>query len=109
MTYINGDDLLQITADHPIFNNNHWCLPTSLKDPELVHVEALFNVVLSDVSLSRTVVVGGFVCCTLGMSVPGFEDQFWGSEEVISWVQHRHDYPNVITFVDRRHSIDVCE
>lgn len=44
------------------------------------------------------VVVGGVVCCTLGMTVPGFEEPFWGTHRVVDWLMSRPDFPNVCSW-----------
>ncbi|KAH3763372.1 hypothetical protein Pelo_4777 [Pelomyxa schiedti] len=92
--------LLEITPDHPILHNNKWCLPTVLGEPYHMdpNIDCVYNIVVQsntdEVGGRRTtVVVGGIVCCTLGMSVPGYEDPFWGSECVVEWLQSRHDFP----------------
>ncbi|KAH3767533.1 hypothetical protein Pelo_593 [Pelomyxa schiedti] len=68
-------------------------------------VHCVYNIVLELPSLcepssssDRGVCMGGgTVCCTLGMSVTGYEDLFWGTDLVVQWLQNKPDYPYVIT------------
>ncbi|KAH3757035.1 hypothetical protein Pelo_11166 [Pelomyxa schiedti] len=50
------------------------------------------------------VVVGRWCCCTLGMSVPGYPDDWWGTDRVISWLESRPDFPNVQSHPPLHHS-----
>ncbi|KAH3765918.1 hypothetical protein Pelo_2224 [Pelomyxa schiedti] len=58
---------------------------------------------LHEVEWDRTAVVGGVVCCTLGMRIPGHEDGFWGSQAVITWLLRREDFPNVVAAAPPKH------
>ncbi|KAH3760264.1 hypothetical protein Pelo_7900 [Pelomyxa schiedti] len=107
---------------------NKWCMPASiLGDPHFFDIDCVYNLVVdsapsplqtqsqqqesrepeqphTEVVQSQPepqrggVVVGGHVCCTLGMNVPGLEDSFWGTECVVKWLEKRPDFPNVHTY-----------
>ncbi|KAH3761362.1 hypothetical protein Pelo_6761 [Pelomyxa schiedti] len=108
--------MLEITPDHPIMVNDVWCLPTSLGVPTMMPVDCLYNIVITPTTPNnsgtlstsngdrnkttnhqQTVIVGGVTCCTLGMTVPGYEDPFWGTQLIIDWLSKRPDFPNVCT------------
>ncbi|KAH3759407.1 hypothetical protein Pelo_8773 [Pelomyxa schiedti] len=119
---VDASGILEITADHPVFTNNTWNLPHTLGKPQLTDLEYVVNLSITphqkipntpknssfhqhqelqqESALSRTVIVGGVTCCTLGMPVPGYEDPFWGSPLVTEWLRNRPDFPYVITHYD---------
>ncbi|KAH3755964.1 hypothetical protein Pelo_12217 [Pelomyxa schiedti] len=108
---LRGDEgtRLQITLDHPINTDGKWCLPSirtlsssSQAAPEKQHLfpgSSVYNVVLG--GATKTMLVGGVKCCTLGMPVPNHRDSFWGTNKVIDWLQKLPTYPYVVSIKDK--------
>ncbi|KAH3763583.1 hypothetical protein Pelo_4551 [Pelomyxa schiedti] len=100
-------------------HNHRWCLPTALSEPQMVDVECVYNLVLqalprqqhpqpkipapatnslrghADTHTRGGVIVGACCCCTLGMNVPGYPDEWWGTNRVMQWLESRPDFPTV--------------
>eukprot|EP01106_Pelomyxa_sp_JSP_P006869 TRINITY_DN2117_c0_g2_i1.p1 TRINITY_DN2117_c0_g2~~TRINITY_DN2117_c0_g2_i1.p1 ORF type:complete len:549 (+),score=89.12 TRINITY_DN2117_c0_g2_i1:780-2426(+) len=92
---IYGASVLEITPDHPIYEQGQWTLPTTLGEARKCSSPCVYNLSLEEPH--RTILVGGTVCCTLGLPVPGFPEPFWGSEKIISWLKSRLDFPYITT------------
>jgi hypothetical protein len=95
-----------VTPDHPALlpatlretgGAMHWARPDVVAVPQnrTLPGGTLHNLILEQ---PGPVCVGGVALCTLGQSVPGFEDTFWGSSRVIEHYSAMSGFPNVKTF-----------
>jgi hypothetical protein len=84
-----------VTYDHPVaMPSGLWGYAESIGEAKPVQIGCLYNLFTSP---PGPVIVDGLACATLGHSVSGCEDLFWGTHRVRDAMAVRHDWPQIAT------------